>query len=69
MRNNPSEYWKNNVQKAAEAHDNSRSYVLGDIHSLYGDRDLSGVNLSGKSLAFANFRKRTCKEQTSSALF
>jgi hypothetical protein len=55
-RSNPSEYWKNNASKAAEAHDDSRSYVLGDIHSLYGDRDLSGVNLAGKSMAFANFQ-------------
>lgn len=55
-RSNPSEYWKNNVSKAAEAHDDSRSYVLGDTHSTYGDRDLSGVNLAGKSLAFANFQ-------------
>ena len=55
-RSNPSEYWKKNAQKAINAFEDRRAYMLGDIYSDQDDRDMSGLDLSGADLEGADLR-------------
>ena len=67
-RRNPSEYWKNNAQKALRAHQDRRPYMLGDIYADRDDRlsglDLSGMNLDGVDLRGANLIGANLKNAT-----
>jgi uncharacterized protein YjbI with pentapeptide repeats len=59
-RNNPSEYWKNNIKARVAEHERRAGYILG-AGDARGDLDLSGLDLSaydlrGASLFRANLR-------------
>ena len=55
-RKNPSQYWKDNIQKAVKAHKNRLNYALGDIYAEHDDRDMSGLDLSDTNLGYTNLR-------------